>query len=121
MSEQYYSEGVGHGGFVGTFATAGSVVLESWNRSLNSSHVINQPDQLGGPLKWAGVVGFTTATAVAQLPMSGGNAIPILLGDTVSPPASMGGGTYVVISASEAFQMGEYWKSNLGFQKTTNS
>lgn len=117
----YYNEGVGHGGFLATFATAGSIVVESLTKEKPSAHVINQGDQIGAPLKWAGVAGFETATAVVQLPTAtaGGTTTvtEISPGDSFTAPSTHGGGSYVVTNASEAFQVGDYWKANLTLQK----
>ena len=120
MSVPFHNEGVGQGGFIGVFSTAGNVILESWAKDTPSSHIINQPDQYGGPLKWAGVAGFETASALAQLPFDGATLTEILLGETVDAPADHGGGTWVVIGRSETFQIGDYFKANLSLQKKYN-
>lgn len=117
MSEPYYNEGVGHGGFVATFTVAGSVVVESFNPSQSSSHIIQQSNQIGAPLKWAGVSGFATASATVQLPVANGAAVLIALGDDFTAPSSHGGGSWVVTERSEAFAVGDYWKSNLTLNK----
>lgn len=113
----YYNEGVGHGGFVATFTTAGSIVVESLNKDKPSAHVINQSDDIGAPLKWAGVAGFQGASATVQLPVTGGTVTEITLGDDFTAPSTHGGGSYVVIGVSESFQVGDYWKANLTLQK----
>lgn len=113
MSLPFYDEGVGQGGFIGAFSAAGNVVLESWNKENPASHIIDQSDQIGAPLKWAGVVGFKTASALAQLPFDGANLTEILQGEQVTAPASHGGGTWVVIAVGETFQVGDYFKANL--------
>lgn len=120
MSEPYYNEGVGQGGFVATFTTAGSVVVESFTKDNPSSHIINQPTALGAPSKWAGVSGFKTASALVQLPVTAGTVTEIVLGDDFTAPSTHGGGNYVVIGVSEAFQIGDYWKANLSLQKKYN-
>ena len=120
MSEPYYNEGVGHGGFVATFTTAGSVVVESLTKDRPSSHIINQPTQLGAPLKWAAVSGVKTASALVQLPVATGTVTEITLGDDFTAPSTHGGGNYVVVGYSGAFQMGDYWKANLSLQLKVN-
>ena len=116
MSAPYHNEGVGQGGFVGVFTLAGNVILESWNRDKPSSHIIDQPDQFGGPNKWAGVAGFETASALAQLPFDGANVTEIALGEQVIAPSDHGGGTWTVVSVGESFQIGDYFKANLGLK-----
>lgn len=121
MSSVYYNEGVGQGGFIGTFATAGAVVIESWDPDKPSSHLIQQPDQFGGPLKQAGVAGFQSCQAVVQLPFNGATVTEIQLGDTVTAPADHGGGTWFVSHAGETFRVGDYFKSNLQLQRVTGT
>lgn len=121
MGAPYFNEGVGQGGFVGAFANAGNVIIESWDPHKPSSHIIDQPDQFGGPLKWAGVAGFQTCQAVAQLPFNGGVLTEIQLGDTVVAPADHGGGTWVVIDVGETYRAGDYHKANLGLKRETNT
>lgn len=120
----YYNEGVGHGGFVATFATAGSVVIETFDKDLPSSNIIMQSDQRGAPTKWAGVSGFPSAVALAQLPVTGSGdavqAVEIVQGDYFTAPATHGGGVWVVTGASEAFRVGDYFKSNLQLLKKLN-
>ena len=118
----YYNEGVGHGGFVATFTTAGSVIVESFSKEKPST-VINQPDELGAPAKWSGVATFETASALVQLPVSGSPLVPtaIALGDKFTAPNTHGGGVWVVTSVSETFQQGDYFKANLGLQKQYNA
>lgn len=113
----FYNEGVGHGGFVATFTTAGSIVVESLTKDKPSAHIINQSDSLGAPSKWAGVAGFQTASAVVQLPVTTGTVTEIVLGDDFTAPSTHGGGAYVVTNCSEAFQVGDYWKATLQLQK----
>lgn len=120
----YYNEGVGHGAFVATFATAGAVALEGFNVDRPSSHIINVPQPRGNPGKWAGVAGFVTASATAQLPCNGvGDAVtPVLIqkGDSFTAPATHGGGVWIVTGSSEAYQLGDYWKANLQLQLKLN-
>lgn len=120
MSDPYYNEGVGHGGFVATYTTAGSVVMESFNRDRPSSHVINVPTAIGAPSKWAGVSGFETASGTAQLPVTAGTVTLIGLGDDFTAPSTHGGGSWVVINVGAAFQMGDYWKAAVTLQKKYN-
>lgn len=120
MSSSYYNEGVGHGAFVATFSTAGTVILENFSRERAESHRINQSDAIGAPLKWAGVAGFVTGSATAQLPVVAGNVIEILPGDQFTAPTAVGGGTFVVTSAGEAFAVGDYWKASLQLQLRYN-
>ncbi len=117
---EYYNEGVGHGGFVAAFAGAGNVVIESFSRDNPSSHIINQPNQIGSPLKWTGVSGFETASCLAQMPVVAGVVTRIGLGDSFTAPASHGGGDYVVTNAGESFQSGDYWKANITVQRKYN-
>lgn len=120
MSAPFYNEGVGQGGFIGSFSAAGNVIIESWSRENPAAHVINQPDQFGGPLKFAAVAGFRTASALVQLPFDGTNLTEILQGELVTAPADHGGGTWVVITVGETFQAGDYFKANLGLQLKLN-
>lgn len=120
MSAPYYNEGVGQGGFIGSFTNAGNVVVESWSKDKPSSHIIDQPDQFGGPNKWAGVAGFETASALVQLPFDGTNVTEIHLGEQVTEPVDRGGRTYVVVSVGETFQAGDYFKANLGLKLRYN-
>lgn len=120
----YYNEGVGHGGFAATFATAGAIIVESFNKDKPSSHLINQSDQRGVPLKWAGVAGFQTASATVQLPVTGsGDAVvvtEVALGDYFTAPATHGGGVWAVTGVGESFNVGDYWKANLQLQLKIN-
>jgi len=120
MSAPFHNEGVGQGGFIANFLTAGLVILESWNKDTPAAHVINQPDQYGGPLKWAGVGGFETAAALAQLPFDGTTLTEVQQGDQVTAPDTHGGGTWIVVSKGETFQIGDYFKANLTLQKKYN-
>lgn len=120
MSVPFYNEGVGQGGFIGNFTAAGQVVIESWSKDKPSSHIIDQPDQFGGPNKWAGVAGFETASALVQLPFSNNALTEIALGEQVTAPDDHGGGTYVVVSVGETFQVGDYFKANLGLKLRYN-
>lgn len=117
----FYSEGVGQGGFIADFTTAGNVVIESFSKDIPASHVIDQPDQFGGPLKWAAVAGFVTATALAQLPFDAVHGLTeIGQGDQFTAPDDHGGGTYVVVTVGETFQIGDYFKANLGLKLRYN-
>lgn len=120
MADPFYNEGVGHGGFVATFTTAGSVTIEGFTRDRPSSHVINVPTAIGAPSKWAGVSGFETASATAQLPVTAGTVTLLTLGDDMTAPSTHGGGSWVIIGVSAAFQLGDYWKANVTFQKKYN-
>lgn len=118
------NEGVGQGGFIGNFLNAGQVILESWNPDSPASHVIDQPDQFGGATpgvsKWAAVAGFRTASALAQMPFDGVTLTKILQGDQVTAPADHGGGTWTVINVGESYQVGDYFKCNLGLKLNYN-
>lgn len=122
MPAPYYSDGsVGEGGFIGAFNLAGNVIVESFTRDRPSSHIIDQPDQYGGPLKWAGVAGFETASALVQLPFNAGVLTQIALGDFFIAPVDHGAGKWVVTSVGETFQIGDYFKANLGLKLTYNT
>jgi len=120
MSAPFYNEGVGQGGFIGAFSVAGTVTIESWSPDKPVAHMINQPDQYGGPLKWAAVAGFRTCSALVQLPFDGETLTEITQGETVAAPADHGGGTWVVCAVSETFQIGDYFKANLTLQLKYN-
>lgn len=113
MSAPFYTEGVGQGGFIAVFSAAGSVVVESLGKDNPASHIIQQPDQFGGPLKWAGVGGFKVGSALVQLPFDGTVVTEILQGEEFTVPASHGGGVYVVTNVGATFQIGDYFKANL--------
>lgn len=119
MAEPYYNNGVGHGAFVATFGTAGSVTLENFNVDVPSSHIIDVPTSIGAAQdKWAGVSGGKTASALAQLPVTAGTVTLIALGDSFTAPSTHGGLTWIVIGASSAFQVGDYWKANISLKKS---
>jgi len=123
MSAPYYNEGVGQGGFIGSFSASGNVVVESWGKEIPSSHLINQPDQFGGPLKAAGVAGFKTTSALVQLPFDPTGNPPVTeiqLGELVTAPDTHGGETWFVFAVGETFQVGDYFKANLSLQKKYN-
>ena len=116
MSVQF-NEGVGHGAFAGTFSVAGVVILENYQHERPEAHAILQSDQFGSPLKSASVSGFETATCTAQLNVVGGVGIRIQPGETITIPATHGGGNYYVASAGESYSVGDYWKSNIQLRK----
>lgn len=115
MSAPFYTEGVGQGGFIATFSVAGDVIVESLGKDNPASHIIQQPDQFGGPLKWAGVGGFKVGSVLVQLPFGGAPAVvtEIQQGETFTVPDSHGGGVYVVTNVGATFQIGDYFKANL--------
>lgn len=114
MSAPYRNEGVGQGGFIGTFSLAGVVTVESWQKAAPSAHLILQNDQFGGPNKSAGIAGWQTISALVQLPFDGANTTEIQKGETVdAPTATHGGGTWYVTDVGETFQVGDYFKANL--------
>lgn len=121
MSTPYYNEGLGHGAFVASFQTAGNVILEDFTKELPSAHKIMQSDQIGAPLKWAGISGFVSATATAQLPVTAGTVTEILRGDRFTAPAAQGGGVFIVTDAGESFRVGDYWKANLQLMLQVNT
>lgn len=117
----YNDGGVGHGAFVATFSTAGSVVLESFVVS-RPAKTIAQGNQIGAPLKQASVNDFVTATATAQVPVdsSGNNPTPITQGETFTAPANYGGESFYVETTSDAYRVGDYWKQDLNLRKKYN-
>lgn len=120
MSAPYYNEGVGQGGFIGNFSVTGNVIVESFSPDEPTSHLINQPDQFGGPLQAAAVAGFDGASMLVQLPFDGSKVTKIQRGETVTVPDSHGGGTYFVHTVGSTFQIGDYFKANLSLQKVYN-
>ena len=113
--------GVGHGAFVAQFAAAGYVVLEDFNPDFPSK-IIEQGNQIGAPLKQAGVQAFQSASVTAQIPVdnTGNNPTFILLGDYFTAPANYGGGRWWVSKVGESFRAGEYWKANLEMRLAVN-
>lgn len=117
----YNDGGVGHGGFVATFATAGSVILSPFTPKY-ASMTIEQGNQIGAPLKQASIVKFNTATATAQIPVDSTGNTPTLigLGDTFTAPAAYGGDKWYVDDVSSTYQDGQFWKSELSLRKSYN-
>jgi hypothetical protein len=121
MSEPYYNEGVGQGGFIATFTLAGDLVVESLGKDDPSSHIIQQPNQVGAPLKWAGVSGFKVGSCLVQLPFDGNNVTEVKKGEQFTVPDSHGGGIYVVTNVGATFQVGDYHKANLSINLRYNA
>lgn len=121
-SSAFYNDGgMGHGGFVATFSTAGAVVLESFNVD-HPAKTIEQGNAIGAPLKQASVVGFLTASATAQMVTSsdGTTATIIAQGDTFTAAANYGGDKWYVETAGNSYRSGEYWKQDLKLRKAYN-
>lgn len=121
MSAPFYNEGLGHGAFVAMFQSAGNVILENFSRDRAIAHDIQQNDQIGAPLKFAGVAGPVTGSITAQLNVVGGVTQPILLGDRFTAPATHGGGVWIVMSAGEQYAVGDYWKATLQIKQQQNA
>lgn len=117
----YNDGGVGHGGFVAVFATAGNVILDPFNPKYPSM-TIEQGNQIGAPLKQASVSKFDTATATAQIPVdnTGNNPTFIQKGDTFTAPANFGGDKWYVDDVGETFAAGQFWKAELSLRKSYN-
>ena len=113
--------GVGHGGFVAVFATAGSVILDPFSPKYPSKNIA-QGNQIGAPLKQASVAEFPTATATAQTPVdnTGNNPTFIQLGDYFTAPANYGGQKWYVDDVGDTFQSGQFWKAELGLRLAIN-
>jgi hypothetical protein len=118
-SEQtaFYNEGVGHGAFVAAISTAGNTILEDFMVD-DPGKKINQGNQIGAPLKAAGVSDFVTFTATAQTQLLLGNPILLLKGETFVDPYY--GFTWWIDKVSPAFRVGEYWKQNISGQRVYN-
>lgn len=117
----YNDGGVGHGGFVATFATAGAVILDPFNKK-DPSMTIEQGNQIGAPLKQASVSKFITATATAQIPVdsTGNNPTFILKGDHFVAPANFGGDSWYVDDVGDTFASGQFWKAEISLRKIYN-
>lgn len=116
-SEQtaFYNEGVGHGSFVATVSIAGAVILDDFMVT-DPSKKINQANQIGAPLKAAGVSDFMTFSATAQTPLNNlNNPVLLLKGETFADPFY--GFTWWIEEVSPAFRVGEYWKQNIKGQR----
>ncbi len=114
--------GVGHGGFVANFSVAGFVILEPFNIE-DPSTTIEQPNQIGAPLKQASVSKFKTATATAQIPVDDTGNTPTFLtkGDFFTAPANFGSEVWYVDRVGITFRSGEFWKAEVGFRKRYNA
>jgi len=124
MSEQtafFNDGGVGHGGFIATFFTAGLIILDPFTPD-RPSMTIEMPNQIGAPNKQASVSKYDTATATAQLncDSTGNNPEFILRGDYFTAPANFGGETWYVDRISTPQRSGDFWKSELGLRKVYN-
>jgi hypothetical protein len=115
-SEQtaFYNEGVGHGAFIANISAAGNVILEDFMVTDPSKKIL-QSNQIGAPIKAAGVSDFVTFSAVAQCPLNAGNPVIILKGETFADPYY--GFTWWIEEVSPAFRVGEYWKQNIKGQR----
>lgn len=111
--------GMGHGSFIATFTTAGSVLLENFTID-RPGKTITQENQIGAPLKQASVATWETATATAQTPVSGGNGTFIARGDTFTAAANYGGDKWYVEGVSAPFRAGDYWKQELRLRRDYN-
>lgn len=113
--------GVGHGGFVATFATAGAIILDPWSPKYPSK-TIEQGNQIGAPLKQASVAGFPTASATAQIPVDNTGNTPTFInnGDSFTAPPAYGGGKWYVDDVGETFQSGQFWKAELSLRLAIN-
>lgn len=121
MSAPFYNEGLGQGAFVAGFQTAGNVILENFTRDRSLAHDIQQNDQFGGPLKFAGVAGPVTGSITAQLNVVAGVVQPIPQGDRFTAPATHGNGVWIVMSVGETYAAGDYWKATLQIKQQQNS
>jgi hypothetical protein len=117
----YNDGGVGHGGFVATFANAGPVILDPFNRK-DPSSTIEQGNQIGAPLKQASVSKFVTATATAQIPVdnTGNNPTFLFKGDTFTAPNAYGGDEWYIDDVSDTFASGQFWKAEISLRKRYN-
>ena len=113
--------GVGHGGFVADFVTAGFVLFESFSPDYTDK-TIEQGNQIGAPLKQASIRSFDTATATAQMPVDNTGNTPTIVtqGDYFTAPAAYGGDEWYVASSRNAYQAGMYWKQELTLRKLYN-
>lgn len=113
--------GVGHGGFVANFQTAGAVILDPFSPK-DPSTTIEQGNQIGAPLKQASVSKYKTATATAQIPVdnTGNNPTFILKGDYFTAPNNYGGESWYVDDVGETFAAGQFWKAELSLRKIYN-
>ncbi len=113
--------GVGHGGFVANFNTAGDVIIDPFSPKFPST-TIEQGNQVGAPLKQASVSKFATASATAQIPVdnTGNNPTFIVKGDYFTAPSNYGGGTWYVDDVGETYQSGQFWKAELGLRLIYN-
>lgn len=124
MSEQtafFNDGGVGHGGFIANFSLAGLVILDPFNVE-DPSMTIEQPNQIGAPMKQASVSKYKTATATAQVPVdaNGNNPTFIQKGDFFTAPANHGGETWYVDRVGTSYRSGDFWKAELNLRKTYN-
>jgi hypothetical protein len=117
----YNDGGVGHGGFVANFQTAGAVIINPFNPKYPSK-TIEQTNQIGAPLKQASVVGFDTATGTCQIPVdnTGNNPTFIQRGDYFIAPANYGGEWWYADDIGNTFQDGQFWKAEVNFRKIIN-
>ena len=115
-SEQqaFYNEGVAHGSFVATISAAGVTILDEFSVT-DPSTKINQKNQIGAPLKAAGVSEFMTFSATAQTQLNNGNPVIIQKGEFFQDPFY--GFEWWIEEVSPAFRVGEYWKQNIKGQR----
>ena len=113
--------GVGHGGFVAIFKTAGSVILDPFSPSYEGM-TIEQKNQIGAPLKQVSIDQFDTATATAQIPVDNTGNTPTFLfkGDYFTAPAAYGGFSWYIEKVGDTFQSGQFWKAELTLRRIYN-
>ena len=115
-SEQsaFYNEGVGHGPFVANISVAGNIILDDFMVT-DPSKKINQGNQIGAPMKAAGISDFMTFSATAQTQLNVGNPILLAKGETFTDPYY--NYTWWIEEVSPTFRVGEYWKQNIKGQR----
>lgn len=115
MSSEFFNDnGVPHGSFIATFASAQAIKLENFNAE-DPGKVINRGDEIGSPNGWAGVEDQMTATATAQIATSAGSALH--KGDYFVSDGARHSYKWVVVGKSERYQAGDYWKEEVRFQR----
>lgn len=111
----FYLEGMGHGAFIAAFATAGNIIITDF--AINTpSTVIEQKNQIGAPLKQAGITGFVTWTATAQTLVTQGtnpvtNPVIIKQGDEFTEPYE--NRICWVAEVDETYRAGEFWTQSI--------
>lgn len=113
--EFYNDNNVPHGGFIANFNNAGFLKVESFRPSIPGK-VINRPDEVGSPNGWAGVTDQETATGTVQIPTSAGNGVR--LGDFFVDTVARHSYKWAVVGIDEEYESGNYWKSQVRFQRS---